>query len=183
MKNPEKYSNSIPIRTTNSSIKLEKNCFRAYKSKWTWDDAAKEYLQLVGKDSIDNLTEAENDKIYEYASMPAVYFVIWLVNKNYMSEYFFQDDISEDVINKLKMRQISPVEFFTNYMDCVLARDDISETILPFVDSYFENNIYDSDYCDCIKNDKNFIYCIDFSWDIYDKLSEKIDSAYNNFKK
>lgn len=193
IKNPQKYIQKT-IQNANSSINLVKDgnsAFSGYKSKWTWDDAAKEYLQLVGKDSIDNLTEDENDKIYEYASMPAVYFLMWLVDKNYMSENFYQD-INKDEINKLKMRQISPVEFFVHNMDCSLVRDEISETILPFVDSYFESeqgrnyinlsNINVSDYCECIKNDKNFIFCIDFSWNICDKVSEKINSAYNNFK-
>lgn len=187
IKNPQKY-----IQNTNANKNDKKSivAFTSYKSKWVWDDATKEYLQLIGKDNIDDLSEEENDKIYEYASMPAVYFFMWLIDNELMSEGFYQAH-KEEQISKLKKHEISPVDFFVYDMDCSLIRDDIDSKILPFVDNYFENDnkgyinfnsLELSDYYQCVINNKEFIFCVDFSWDIYNKIVDKINNAYNNFK-
>lgn len=124
--------------------------------------------------------------------MPAVYFLMWLVDNDFMSDDFYQE-VKEEEIGKLKKREISPVEFFVYNMDCSLIRNEISGKILPFIDDYFEvdkkrnyinfSNLNMSDYYECIKNDRGFIFCVDFSWDIYGKIADKINSAYNSFKK
>lgn len=194
--NPHKYFVATQNNTTSNilnfrSSKNEKNIFKAYKSKWIWEDAAKEYLKKNNINSIEELTEEDNDKIYEYASMPAVYFFVWLVENKYMSSYFYAD-YDSSFINKIINRQSSPVEYFTIGLDCALTRDDISEQILPFVDNYFEveskrnyinfSYLDKSDYYDCIKNEQGFIFCIDFSWSIYDRISKKINNAYSEYK-
>lgn len=205
IKNPQKYiqnnmqNSNIVVNNENNSVTINigKNTeksnaiFTSYKSKWAWDDAAKEYLKLTGKENLDNLEEEDNDKIYEYASMPAAYFLMWLVDNEFMAHDFYQD-VKEEEINKLKKREISPVEFFVYNMDCSLVRNEISENILPFIDNYFEvdqkrnyinfSNLNMSDYYECIKNNKGFIFCVDFSWSIYAKIADKINNAYDSFK-
>lgn len=192
--NPEKYIVNTQGNMQSGIIKAhknEKNHFEAYKSKWLWEAAAKEYLQLKGKECLDELTEDDNDKIYEYASMPAIYFFAWLIENKFMSTYFYLDsdkEITGDVLDRKK----TPVKEFVYGLDCSLTRDDMSEEILMFADQYFEgindrnyinfSALDKSDYYECIKNEQNFIFCIDFSWGIYDKISEKIDSAFKSYQ-
>ena len=188
IKNPGKYIQKT-AQITNKSVKfrsfIDEKGFNAYKSKWGWDDAAMEYCDLK-EYGYEEIPEEESDKIYEYASMPAAYFLMWLIENDHMSETFYAETPNEE-INKLKAREITPVDFFVNNMDCCLLRDEIAESILPFVDSYFESvderaylnfrNKDMSDYYECVKNENDFYFCIDFSWDIYDRIRNKIDKA------
>ena len=191
IKNPEKYIQKgmqVDNKSFNYKSFADENGFNAYKSKWAWDDAAMEYCSLK-EYGYEEIPEEESDKVYEYASMPAVYFLMWLIENDYMSETFYAETPNEE-INKLKTREMSPVDFFVNYMDCCLLRDEIAESILPFVDSYFESvdgigylnfrNKNMSDYYECIKNENDFYFCIDFSWDIYDRIRSKINKASGN---
>lgn len=188
IKNPGKYIQQgiqIVKNPLNYKVNTDKNGFNAYKSKWAWDDAAYEYCSFK-EYGYEEMPEEENDKVYEYASMPAAYFLMWLIENDYMSESFYVGTPNEE-INKLKAHEITPVDFFVNNMDCCLLRDEIAEKILPFVDAYFETvnvrgylnfrNPEMSDYYKCIENEYHFYFCVDFSWDIYDRIRIKINDA------
>lgn len=162
-----------------------------YESKWNFDIASKEYLELVGKDDVINLTDDDKHRILEYASMPAVYFLLWLIDNDYMSEKFYKY-VNMDDINNLKMRKMSPVYFYMHSMNCILELNKISENVLSFVCDYFYSdneknylrlsNTNLSDYYECIKNDKGFLFCIDFSYSIYEKICKKINNAYDAYR-
>lgn len=52
--------------------------FTAYKAKWTWDDAAKEYC-AIHNTTLEELTEQENDIIYDYAFGYIAYLLAWMI--------------------------------------------------------------------------------------------------------
>ena len=150
--------------------------FESYKSKWAWDDAAKEYMQKK-QIRLEDLTKEDNEKIYDYASMPAVYFLDWLIKNHYLSEEVQDEE--------------SGVSFMQD-MDYVLLRDDIKDTVLPFVDTYFDQNFrshynlytltYIYDYYQAIQNENRFYYCIDYSEEISRKITDTIDKQYRYYQ-
>lgn len=166
----------------------EKKQYRfKYKSEWAWEDAAEEYLKLNNKEKIDDLTPEENEIIYKYASMPVAYFAMWLIENNLLDYEMY--DVSDELLIDIKNRKKTPVEFISRN-DYYFSGQDIAEKIIPFVDDYYDyryedrydNNREKSDYYQCIKNDNGFYYCIDFSWDTYDKIANKINNAYKKYK-
>lgn len=178
------YKTYIP--SADSHTKKKQYSFK-YKSEWAWEDAAEEYLKLNNKEKTDDLTPEENEIIYRYASMPLAYFVMWLIENDLLDYEIY--DASDELLIDIKNRKKTPVEFISRN-DYYFSGQNIAEKIIPFVDDYYFN-IYDnsyvnnrekSDYYQCIKNDNGFYYCVDFSWDIYDKIANKINNAYKKYK-
>ncbi len=173
------YKTYEPSPTSDS--KEKKYSFR-YKSEWVWEDAAMEYLKLKNKENISELTQEEKETIYKYASMPIAYFAMWLIDNNFLDNDTY--DTSNQLIIDIKNRKKTPVELISN-MDYYFSGQDITAKIIPFVEMYY-NDLYDrgcmhkeeSDYYQCIKNNSGFYYCVDFSWENYDKIAQKINDAY-----
>lgn len=157
--------------------------FTSDKAKWAWDDAALEYCRVLGK-TVEELTDDEKTKIFDYAAMPTSYFLAWLVKRDFVSGKF-KTLVGEDYINKVAEEKISPLELF-GCVDYVLSREDISENALKFVDFYFENYSYTRiynymyDYYETVRNDNKTYYLTEFSWDKYHILEDKINRAYEN---
>lgn len=171
------------VPSADSHTKKKQYRFK-YKSEWAWEDAAEEYLKLNNKEKIDDLTPEENEIIYKYASMPVAYFAMWLIENNLLDNELY-NTFGEDLID-IKNRKKSPVEFISE-MDYYFSGQDIAEKIISFVDYYYfkiyeSENHEKSDYYQCIKNENGLYYCIDFSWDIYDKIANKINDAYKKYK-
>lgn len=175
-------SNEASKNLTGVPLKLE---FR-YKGKYVWDDAAAEYLRKTGKKSLDELTDTDNDRIYDFSMMPVVYYFHWLLKKGFMSESFYEivgNGRAEDCVNGY----VSPVELLSE-IDYALTEDDLLPGILPFTESYFEPkhySLYGSnflyDYWDEIENGDLFYYVVDFDWSVCKKLSENIERAYTKW--
>ena len=61
-------------------------------------------------------------------------------------------------------------------------REDFSETILPFVDAYYESR-YLNDYVSVTRNKlHNEPLTFSFSWDSYEVYGKMIDRAYRHWK-
>lgn len=162
--------------------------FECDGAAWTWESAAEEYCRIHGK-TLEELTEYDNDKIYDYAGNNIVYFLTWIIKNDLYSEYFRQE-YGMDMIGEIKNEKTNPVEFFGAYMERFFSVDDLSERILPFMNSYYvleascrngKYRYYWDDYYETIRNDDHIVYCIDFSWDIYHRLEEKINERYKYF--
>ena len=169
--------------------------FSRYKAKWTWDDAAKEYCEIHNT-TLEELTEQENDIIYDYACGYIAYLLAWMIKHDFCSEEFWQEHSAVE-IEKIKQEQASPVAFVSAEMDCVVGREDFTEDIVPFLDSYYEGAMlgelrdkrprterticYDNDYYAVIRNPEHYFYCINFSWDIYHRLEERLDQRYRYY--
>lgn len=181
IKNKEKLSNLNEEKSESKTVYKpydERFRFR-YKAEWAWTDAADEYLKKTGKTDYSQLSEEENEKIFGYASMPMVYFAMWLVEKDLLSEDIW-GDTNDEYFTKMKSREISPLEILET-CSYDFATADIDESILPFVCWYFYDFYINTDYPEYIKNDDQFYYCVDFSWEAYDKLAKRIDYAYSVF--
>lgn len=175
--NTSKFMTGVPLKREFS-----------YNGKYAWENAAAEYLRKTGKKSLDELTDTDNDLIYDFSMMPVVYYFYWLLKEGFMSESFYEivgNGRAEDCVNGY----VSPIELLRD-IDYNFTEDDLLPGILPFTEFYFEpeyHTLYGSsflyDYWDEIENDNLFFYAVDFDWSVCRKLSEKIDRAYTEWNK
>ena len=189
----------VSLATTDGAVKkapaatVNTPFFTAYKSKWAWDDAAAEYARISGK-SMDHIRYYDNELVYAYASMPIIYYLTWLIDRNYMSPQFYaaQGLDGGAYIDGIKNRQVSPLEFFCRKMDYVLAREDIAEELRTFTDYYVEgygvhrygneSELFMFDYYEAVRNSAGTYYCVELSWNTYDRLAAILDKKWKNWQ-
>ena len=144
--------------------------------------AGNEYREKIGKG---NPTE---EQLCDYASMPVVYLLCWLLSREYMSSSFYEKQSKDEVYDYLKYH--TPLEFFRDYMDYDLCRDDINEDILAFLDKYCvecegkpeDGVFYSTDYYNAIKNSTGRYYCLEYSDDTYNRLQTVFDNRLSSFR-
>lgn len=142
---------------------------------------------LVNDIKKEELGETDEKKIRSHACGPVSYFFAWAVkhgfgSKEIMSRYGITDIISE---------RTDPSVYIAENMNCCVRRNDFSERIREFTDSYYYytecsapgdmRRSYENDYYTVIRNPWKVFYCIDFSWDLYHKLEHLIDESYRYF--
>lgn len=158
-----------------------------YRGKWVWDDAVGEYLKKTGIKSLDELSDEDNRQIYRYSMMPVAYYFYWLLKKGFMSSEFYElvgNEISEADMESHSIDVLGILED----MDCCLHSDDMLEGAVKFTNHYVDDRyatLYSRqllfDYYEEIKNPGGFYYCVDFSWDICERMYDKIDKAYEEW--
>ncbi|GEM_PF-802195 len=175
---------NIQKKVSNEIKPLSPYC---YKGKWAWEDAANEYLRMTEKNSIDELSDDDNMQIYRYAMMPVAYYFYWLLKKGFMSSEFYESVGNEISEADMESNNIDVLGLLED-MDCCLHSDDMHECASKFSKEYTElkyATLHSKkllfDYYDEIENSEGFYYCIDFSWDICERMYSKIDKAYEEW--
>ena len=180
--------------------------FRVDKAEWAWEEAAAEYFRLRGtvydigdheqykafQDRISALGEGESDRIYDYAGMPIAYFLGWLIRRDLMSDDF-RSLYDQALLQAVKDETKSPLEVLRN-MDYVLAKEDIGQEALRFMNYYYEiegnnssfNHKTDKYFFDyyrtvCSRFDVPRYYCVDFDPERFHELEEVLDRRYAEF--
>jgi len=158
-----------------------------YKGKWSWEDAASEYLKMTGKKSLDELTDDDDMQIYRYAMMPIAYYFYWLLKRGFMNSEFYDlmgDEISEADIENNNVDVLGLLED----MDCCLDSGDMLQSANDFSKHYAEVNyatlhsrLLMFDYYEETKNPNGFHYCVDFSWDTCERMYNRIEKAYEEW--
>ena len=169
-----------------------KNGLRSYKVEWVWDNACKVYCKNNGKDPGD-LTDEENDEIYELAGNNVALFLTWIIKRGFfVAENFYTgDDHSIDkYVDEVKRKEYTGSDFLCEVCDYKLAGDDFSEEIAGFAGDYFQ---YDGEHLcgDFFKDYETFVttklgkelYTVKFSWEEFDAFKPYIDKAYRKYKK
>ncbi len=127
-------------------------------------------------------------------NVPAAYFLGWLIRNDHVSESF-REAYGPETIQSVRDQSITPVEVYAKYMDYVLSRDDIAPEILPFVDQYYRDGTremsfnhsmrrYFFDYYKtvCSSYDVPRYYCVDFTWESFERLSKILDRRLYEFR-
>lgn len=77
---------------------------------------------------------------------------------------------------------VSGTDFFIKYCDCKLSREDFSETILPFVDAYYESKYLD-EYTEATWNKlQKEPLTFSFSWESFEVYAKMLDRAHRHWK-
>ena len=161
-------------------IPPEKSGFEDYKGKELELVAKAEYVKLNNLRDLES-NPANDDMLWRYASMPAVYLFKWLFDNHLMADHFHG-----------RYSEIgNPVEFFANEMDYCLLRENIKPEALDFLDVYFLQKPlyvlahvrYAFDYYDAVRNPEKAYYCVEYSDEAYSKLAEMISARYAHYLK
>ena len=150
---------------------------------------------LKAKEAGKEFSDKENEKIYAYAGKPTAYFLGWLIRNDLVSDSF-REAFGPESIQSVRDKNLTPVEFYAGFMDYVLSRDDIAPEILPFVDLYYRDGSkemafshrmprYFFDYYKavCSSFDVPRYYCVDFTWESFERLSRILDKQLYEFRR
>jgi len=158
-----------------------------YKGKWAWETAATEYRRLHRLPADAELSLEESDRIYNYTAVPFSYFFYWLADFGFISEEF-EKDFPLITVEDMRTRKRTPVELLAS-MDYYFDDEYLSKEILPFLRAYYDNQgwftnpeCYLFDYYDAIGNPEDRYYCVDFSWDVLERLCARIEQRYQAWK-
>lgn len=160
----------------------KQNIFSGDRVDFYWESAVDEYCRIYNKKKQDinhrNISENEENIIWEYAGNHIAFFLTWIIKNG-----FCNDELAdEENINLLMDERISGTDFLINSCDGKLLRSYISNTIVDFVDIYYDNRYFD-DYCLFIERDiKGVVLGTRFSWEIYHKFEAVIDNAYKEYQ-
>lgn len=159
--------------------KEAKDPFTKDKAEWQYHSCLEEYCKLKNKNE-NEITEEEQELIWECSGLLISYFLTWLINNDFINKE--NASVSEDDLNAVKERKIKTTNFFGRELDYTLTKEDISDDILGFVDDYYNSGFY-KDYGEYMENvsGKN-VFCCEFSWDDYDNIEKIIENAYKNYK-
>ena len=159
--------------------------FQSYKVEWLWDSACETYCRNKNMDSGD-LSDEDNDEIYELAGNDAALFLTWIIKRNF---FVTEDDYLKEYVNDVKTKKATGSDFLCNACDYKLSRSDFSDEITGFVDDYFQHDgahtsgDFTKDYESFITNDLNKeLYTVKFSWDEYTDFKKYIDKAYKKYR-
>lgn len=173
----------LPQNQNNTNSKqLSGNCFTHIKAEWLWEEAAMEYCSMYGK-SIDDLTEQENDTIYEYAGNYIAYFMAWLIKHDYF--VYYSDKHYFGYSEEIKSERKSPIELLRD-MDYCLSMEHIDNSLRFFMTEYFKCTSsfignYREDYMSVMRQLGSYDYCVGFSWDIYRRIEILIDKSFKEY--
>lgn len=149
--------------------------FKDDQAKYQYDNVLELYLQRYNR-SVDKLTKEDQNKIMNYATNHIVYFWLWLIeNHNYLPT------LPEDFLQQVQSNQLDPNNYFLSHYNGTLNREDIVETIHPFLDEYYHLH-YMYEYCDFIDRTlhKKVFFTL-FNYEEYLKFKPIIDQHYKKF--
>lgn len=157
-------------KNENKSLNLS---FTNDKAEWQIDNVTDEYCAVYQKDTTD-LTAKDEEKISMYAAIHIAYFITWIIRHDFISEEHLEEDL--DLINKIKNGETNGLAFLENVTDYTICRDDFSEDILPFLDSYYNASYYYDFFLLFGES-----YLIDFTEEKYQALDKIITKKYQEF--
>lgn len=148
------------------------------KAEWQYNSAKQFYCEKFEKDPKD-LTEDDEDIIWEYAGNHIAFFITWLIRRDLIGNLHLEDDNEKKDLEAVKNMQKTGMDIFSKYCDMTFTEEDVADTAMPFVNSYYEDT-YMGDYCDQLGEEK--ILTSTFSWNDYLKVESVIDQAYMDFE-
>ena len=162
-----------------------------------YEPAQEQYCKQTGK-SGSELTDADEEMIWEYAYAQIAYLVAWIAENDLYESGDEDSPYLEELIGKIKTREILPT-FFISENDGTLYEGNIKESALGFVREY----MYNSDYVDghevakpgdiigayfpeveafAAEHLHAEMFGFPFRWEDYDIFKAHIDRAYAKYQ-
>lgn len=129
--------------------------------------------------TIDKISEEDMQEVYLYAGNHIGFFLTWVIKHDFISD----EHKDNEGVKQVKEETMTGTEFLIKYCDMKLLSSDIAETLIPFVEQYYETR-YFREYCDWVIHDlcdlpMEFIG----TWEEYYEFEHVIDKAYEDFLK
>ncbi len=160
-----------------------------YKGKWEWEAASAEYRRLKGIMDGGALTDEENELIYAYTAVPFSYMFYWLAVSGFLNRSFDEEYADADIVGAMKRREITPVEAL-GQLDYYFGSEYLLPGIIRFFRSYYyrqgaftDSATYLYDYYEMNGEPEDRYYCMDFSWDVCERLTARIEERYTSWNK
>ncbi|MFC2706135.1 MAG: hypothetical protein ACFN02_09325 [Olsenella profusa] len=144
--------------------------------EWHYDSALSAYCARHHKDP-DDITDENDEKIWESSALHISYFVNWLISHDFIEPY---DEESRKLQDSVRRREDTPYAYLNLMLDSKLHCSDI-RWALGFVDVY-----YDAVYLPAIQDrleGKGELYTALFSWEECDEVCADIERDYRAFFK
>lgn len=152
---------------------LEKRFFY-YGAKYR-EEALKEYLcESMG---LDDVSPKDREQALIHTMMPVAYYFQWLVEKDLLSAAT-KERLTSHRVELCKRHEINALTLL-NENGKKFVYEDVAEECREFTAHYlFANNSRgEADYLEEIKNPEGHKYNVNFSFDVYDRMKDRIDEA------
>ncbi len=153
--------------------------FTADKAEWQYESAMLLYCNATGKEP-EGLEESDTDIIWDNACNHCSMFLTWAIMRGFCGDIHLSDE--PEAVEKVKKKEMTGTQFFIKYCDCKLWRDDFAESILPFVDAYYESHYLDAYTTTVTQKLRKEPLTFSFSWDDYEVIERVLDRAYRRWK-
>lgn len=144
------------------------------KAEWQYDTAKQSYCSLMNKNP-NELTEEDEEIIWDYAGNHIAFFITWLIRRDYIGELHHEDEFEEKDLEAVKNQEKTGMDILRKYCDMCFTDEDYSEAVELFVPNYYDS-AYMNDYCRVMGDDKELKTA--FSWEDYLKIEPVIDQAF-----
>ncbi len=147
------------------------------------------YINGANPRSVDQMRSLPGyDRIGQYAALPIVYMLKWLIDHDYMTEKFYR---RSGINNPEDAKYANPMELFQK-QEYVIGIKDIKSEILGFLDSYYviqdlyrfncRYAYYIRDYYEqVVLKQSNIVFCREYSSQAQEDMNRKIDEAYLDY--
>ena len=144
------------------------------KAEWQYDTAKQSDCSLMNKNP-NELTEEDDEIIWDYAGNHIAFFITWLIRRDYIGELNHEDEFEEKDLEAVKNQEKTGMDILRKYCDMCFTDEDYSEAVELFVPNYYDS-AYMNDYCRVMGDDK--VLKTAFSWEDYLKIEPVIDQAF-----
>ena len=155
-----------------------------YKVEWLWENACEVYCKNHGKNPAE-LSDEENEEIYDLAGNDAALLVTWVILHDF---FVAEDEDMEKSFEEVKNKELTGIDFLGGECDYKLSRSDFSEEIIGFIDDYFAYDgahgcgDFEEDYKTFVTEDlKKELYAVRYDWEEYEAFKDYIDRAYQKY--
>ena len=143
------------------------------RMEFYFDDAHQRHITLKDKD-VEALTEEEELEIVRRAGTHIGFFLTWIIKNHFEGEIYLDE---QEALEAVRREEMLGIDFLMEYGDGKFISDDVSEEILPFVDSYYDK--YLTVFNQWVVNDLHDLP-LEFvgSWEDYHQFEHILDEAY-----
>lgn len=108
-------------------------------------------------------------------------YLAWIIEHELVGEFHLEE--SAAALQQLKDRQISGRDFLIELCDEKFWEEDLNPEGLAFTQAYYENDAdYFNDYIEVLAQDLPSLYHVENSWDNYERIAQRINQRYQDWK-
>jgi hypothetical protein len=134
-----------------------------------YDDASWHY----GGDFPDNL-------LFEAGATHIAMFVVWCLINGLAGEMHLEEYLENYA--KLTNRELTPGQWFIKSCDQKFTDEDVSEEGNAFTVSYYQSDLYGSDYNTVLSHNVETIYHVSDSWEVFELIAPVIKSRFEKWQ-
>lgn len=159
-----------------------KDVMSVYDRYDNYYDRAMEAYCSVNKINPKDINDEQDNIIIERSCVHIGFYLTWIINNNL--EGAMHKEYDSESLEKVRMQDMTGVDFFLRCCDGKLWSDDFNDDGLAFTEYYYVSKHFMKDYIDFVLNELCDIPCeFDFNWNDYKRFKGILDKRYESFRK